>query len=325
MKYRTFGKTGWNISEISFGGWALGGGMWGHQSDDDSIAALKRAVELGVNLIDTAAGYGNGRSEQVIAQALAGTRDRVYVVTKTPPLPGHWPPLPSETVEDRYPESHLRSNLEERLRNLKTDCIDVLLLHIWSRSWNRDPKPLRVLEKFKQEGKIRALGLSTPDHDQDQLNTLLAGGQLDVIQIVYNLFEQQPAAEALPLALQNGLATMGRLVFDEGSLTGKLTSETLFPEGDFRSRYFGGDRLARTVGRVDKIRADLVDTGYTLPQAAIRFALANPGISTVIPGMRNTAQVEANVAASDKPELSRDLLERLYTHIWNRGNWHAGK
>ncbi|HSH94333.1 MAG TPA: aldo/keto reductase [Roseimicrobium sp.] len=325
MKYRSFGKLGWNVSETSLGGWALGGGAWGHQSDDDSIAALRRAVDLGVNLIDTAAGYGNGRSEQVIAKALADVKTKVFIVTKTPPAAGHWPPLPSEGVDNAYPESHLRRNLEERLRNLNTDCIDVLLLHIWSRSWNRDPKPLRVLEKFKQEGKIRAFGLSTPDHDQDQVNTLLAGGQIDVLQLVYNLFEQQPAAETLPLALENGVATMGRLVFDEGSLTGKLTVETRFPEGDFRARYFGGDRLARTVARVEKLRADLTDSGYTLPQAAIRFALANPAMCTVIPGMRNPAQVEANTAASDQPNMSNELLEKLYQHNWNRGNWHAGK
>jgi aryl-alcohol dehydrogenase-like predicted oxidoreductase len=325
MKYRTFGKLGWNVSEISFGGWALGGGWWGNQNDDDSVAALKCAMELGVNLIDTAAGYGEGRSERVIAKAIAGARDRIYIVTKTPPLPGNWPPRPDERVEDRYPESHLRANLEERLKSLNTDCIDVLLLHVWSRAWNRDPKPLGVLEKFKKEGKIRAFGISTPDHDQDQLNALMVGGQIEVVQLVYNLFEQQPAAEALPLALENGVAVMGRLVFDEGSLTGKLTNQTQFPEGDFRSNYFGGDRLPRTVARVEKIKQDLAGTDYTMPQAAIRFALAHPAMSTVIPGMRNVSQVEANVAASDKPEMSQELLQKFYKHIWLRGNWHAGK
>ena len=325
LRYRRFGKLGWNVSEISFGGWALGGGAWGLQSDDDSLAALKRAIELGVNLIDTAAGYGNGRSERVIAKALAGMRDRPYLVTKIPPAAGHWPPLPSEQADVCYPPDYLRQNLEERLKNLQTDCIDVLLLHIWSRAWNRDPTPLRVLEKFKEEGKIRAFGISTPDHDQDQLNALMAAGAVDVVQLVYNLFEQQPAAEALPLALQNGVATLGRLVFDEGSLTGKLTPESTFADGDFRAGYFGGDRLARTVARVDRIKSDLVGTPYTMPQAAIRFALANPGVSTVIPGMRNTAQVEANASASNTPDMPPELLAKLSKHIWNRGNWHAGK
>jgi aryl-alcohol dehydrogenase-like predicted oxidoreductase len=325
MKHRPFGKLGWQISDVSFGGWALGGGAWGAQSDGDSLLALERALDLGVNLIDTAAGYGNGRSEQVIARALAGRRDRVHLVTKTPPVAGNWPPQPHERVEDRYPEAYLRTDLEQRLRYLNTDCIDVLLLHVWSRAWNRDPAPLAVLEKFRQEGKIRAFGISTPDHDQDQLNALLSAGRIDVIQLVYNLFEQQPAAEALPLAQEAGVAVMGRLVFDEGSLTGKLTPATRFPADDFRGRYFGGDRLARTVERVEAIRADLAGSGYTLPQAAIKFALAHPAMSTVIAGMRNASQVEANVAVSDLPDLPAELLARLRRHIWLRGNWHAGK
>ena len=327
MKYRPFGRLGWQVSEISFGAWALGGGAWGAQNDEDSLAALHRALDLGVNLIDTAAGYGAGRSEQVIARALSerATREKVYLVTKTPPVAGNWPPQPHERIEDRYPEAHLRANLEERLRFLRTDCIDVLLLHVWSRAWNREPAALDVLEKFKREGKIRAYGISTPDHDQDQLNTLLTAGRLDVVQLVYNLFEQQPAAEALPLAQTSGAAVMGRLVFDEGGLTGKLTAETRFPEGDFRNGYFGGDRLPRTVARVDKIRADLEGTGYTPAQAALKFALAHPAMSTVIPGMRNAAQADANVAVSAMPDLPAELLVKLRRHIWLRGNWHAGK
>lgn len=327
MKYRPFGRLGWQVSEISFGAWALGGGAWGAQNDDDSLAALHRALDLGVNLIDTAAGYGAGRSEQVIARALSerATREKVYLVTKTPPVAGNWPPQPHERIEDRYPEAHLRANLEERLRFLRTDCIDVLLLHVWSRAWNREPAALDVLEKFKREGKIRAYGISTPDHDQDQLNTLLAAGRLDVVQLVYNLFEQQPAAEALPLARASGAAVMGRLVFDEGGLTGKLTPETRFPEGDFRNGYFGGDRLSRTVARVEKIRADLEGTGYTPAQAALKFALAHPAMSTVIPGMRNAAQADANVAVSMMPDMTVELLVKLRRHIWLRGNWHAGK
>jgi len=325
MNFRKFGKLGWDVSDISFGAWALGGGPWGNQNDSDSIAALNRALELGVNLIDTAAGYGNGRSERIIAQALTGKRDKVYIVTKTPPVSGSWPPQPHEKVEDRYPEAHLRANLEDRLRNFGTDCIDVLLLHVWSRSWNRDPRPLEVLAQFKKEGKIRAFGISTPDHDQDQLNALLAQGRIDVIQLVYNLFEQQPAAEALPLAQDNNVAVMGRLVFDEGSLTGKLNPETKFSEGDFRNRFFGGDRLSRTVTRVEKIKTDIEGSGYTLPQVAIKFALAHPALSTVIPGMRNIAQVEANIAASDLPPLPQSLMDALRKHIWLRGNWHAGK
>lgn len=329
MKTRPFGRLGWSVSEIGFGAWALGGGSWGAQDDADSLGALHRALDLGVNLIDTAAGYGNGRSEQVIARALAERgpreRDKIRLVTKSPPLPGNWPPRPDELLADRYPESHLRANLEERLRLLNTECVDVLLLHVWSRAWNRAPDALDVLDKFKREGKIRAYGISTPDHDQDQLNTLLAAGRLDVVQLVYNLFEQQPAAEALPLAHASGTAVMARLALDEGALTGKLIPETRFPEGDFRNRYFAGDRLPRTIARVAKIQEDLAGTPYTVAQAALKFVLAHPAVSTVIPGMRNTAQAEANVGVSDLADLPPELLARLRRHIWLRGNWHAGK
>lgn len=324
MNYRSFGRLGWRVSEIGFGAWALGG-AWGAQDDRESITALRHALDRGVNLVDTAAGYGGGRSERVIAEAVAGRRDKVLLVTKTPPLPGNWPPWPHERVEDRYPEKYLRANLEERLRNLHTDCLDVLLLHVWSRAWNRDPRPLEVLRRLKEEGKIRAFGISTPDHDQDQLNTLLATGAIDVVQIVYNLFEQQPAAEALPLAQENGVAVMGRLVFDEGGLTGKFTNDTRFAPDDWRGRYFAGDRLARTVARVEKIQADLAGTGFTLPQAALKFSLAHPAMSTVIPGMRNIGQVDANTAVSDLPALPPPLNEKLRAHLWLRGNWHTGK
>lgn len=322
MKHRKFGALGWQVSEIGFGAWAIGGG-WGPQDDADSLATLHSALDLGVNLIDTAAGYGNGRSERLVAQALASRRDKVYVVTKTPPLPGNWPPHPSENVEDRYPANYLRQNVEERLRNLQTDCLDVLLLHVWSRSWNRAPRPLDTLRQLKKEGKIRAFGISTPDHDQDQVNTLLMNRQIDVIQIIYNIFEQQPAAEALPLAMQNGVAVMGRVVLDEGGLTGKLTRQTTFPEGDFRRRYFRDERLLQTVERVEKIRTDLEGTGYTLPQAAMLFALAHPAVNCIIPGMRNVQQAQMNASVSDLPPLPQELLVKLRKHWWMKGNWYA--
>ncbi|MGC4030497.1 MAG: aldo/keto reductase [Tepidisphaeraceae bacterium] len=324
MRYRNFGATDWKVSEIGFGGWALGGGAWGNQDDGDSLTALRTALDSGVNLIDTAAGYGNGRSERVIAEALADHKDKVYLVTKTPVAVGPWPPKPNDGWQERYPEKYLRENVEERLKNLRVETLDVLLLHIWNRAWNRDPGPLETLRKLKAQGKIRAFGISTPDFDQDQVNSLFIDRQIDVVQLVYNIFEQMPRAESLPLAHANGVAVMGRLVFDEGSLTGKLTNDTVFPQNDFRSNYFRGDRLVETVRRVEKVRADLSGTGYDMPTAAIRFALAEPGMSVVIPGMRNERQVRANVAAANAPDLSADLLNTLYGHWWNRGNWHAG-
>jgi aryl-alcohol dehydrogenase-like predicted oxidoreductase len=325
MKYRSFGKTGWNVSEISFGAWAIGG-SWGAQDDDESLRTLHRALDLGVTFIDTAAGYGSGRSERLIARAL---RERpghaVRVATKTPPAAGAWPPSPYDSWADRYSEAYLRANVEERLRNLGTDCIDLLQLHTWTRAWNRDPQPFATLRRLQSEGKVRAIGISTPEHDQNSVIDLMRGGWVDAVQVIYNIFEQEPAAELLPVARETGTAIIVRVAFDEGVLTGKFTEDTVFPEGDFRRNYFAGDRLARAVRRVRAIEADLAGAGSTPAEAALQFVLTHPAVSTVIPGMRRTSQAEANCAVSDKPPLSPEVIERLRRHRWNRGFWYGGK
>jgi aryl-alcohol dehydrogenase-like predicted oxidoreductase len=324
MQYRALGKTGMEVSAVGFGAWAIGG-SWGPQSDDDSLAALHRAIDLGVNFIDTAAGYGNGRSERLIAQVLKGRSEKVYVATKTPPLPGNWPPSPYDVAEERYPESYLRQNVEERLRNLETDCLDLLQLHTWTRAWNKNPKPFEVLRQLQSEGKIRAIGVSTPEQDQNSVIDLMRRGFVDSVQVIYNIFEQEPAAELLPEADALNVGILVRVVFDEGVLAGKYTAQTAFGEDDFRRNYFAGDRLARAVARVDKIKQDLEGTGLSSAEAALGFALAHPAVSTVIPGIRNVAQAEANAAAADMEPLSEELLGRLRKHAWMRGFWYAGK
>ena len=328
MKYRTLGRTNLSVSEIGFGAWAIGG-SWGTQSDDDSIRALHAALDLGVTFIDTAAGYGDGRSERIISQVLRdrGSRDAgsITVATKTPPAPGPWPPSPYCKADERFAESYLRANVEQRLRNLGTDHIDVLQLHTWTRAWNAEAAPLKLLEKLRSEGKVRFYGISTPEHDQNCVIELMQRGLIDVVQVIYNLFDQEPAAELLPVARQANVGIIVRVAFDEGSLTGKFTPETTFAEGDFRNNYFAGDRLGRTVKRVEKIRQDLEGSGYTLPQAALKFALTPAAVSTVIPGIRNVTQAEANCGVSDLPPLPAPLLERLHAHNWLRAFWYAGK
>jgi aryl-alcohol dehydrogenase-like predicted oxidoreductase len=326
MKYRTLGRTGIHVSEIGFGAWAIGG-SWGTQKDEESLAALRRALDIGVNFIDTAAGYGEGRSERLIAKVLKerGERGKVTVATKTPPQPGEWPPTPYDRAEERFSEKYLRGNVEERLRNLGTDCIDILQLHTWTRAWNRDPKPLVHLRKLQKEGKIRFIGISTPEHDQNSLVELMRGGWLDTVQVIYNIFEQEPAAEFLPAASENDVGVIVRVPFDESALTGKLSENTKFAEDDFRNRYFGGDRLKRVVGEVRKVEADIAGSGYTLPQAALKFALAHPAVSVTIPGMRSVAQVDANVPVSDLPDMGEGLLLALRKHNWRRGFWYDGR
>lgn len=329
MKYRPFGQHPLKSSEIGFGAWAIGS-HWGPQSDADSLAALNRALDLGVNFIDTAAGYGDGRSERLIGQVLrerraAGKKESVFVATKTPPAPGIWPPSPYCKAGERFSESHLRENIAERLRNLGASRLDLLQLHTWTRAWNRNPTPFKLLRQLQREGTIGLIGVSTPEHDQNSVIDLMRGGWVDSVQVIYNLFNQEPAAELLDVARECGVGIIVRVAFDEGVLTGKFTGETKFGPDDFRADYFAGDRLARAVARVGEIRKDIAGSGYTLAQTALKFVLAHPAVSLVIPGIRSIAQADANCGVSDLPDPPAELLARLRRHNWRRGIWYEGK
>ncbi len=324
MNYRNLGKQGPRVSEIGFGAWAIGG-SWGPQKDSDSADALETALSNGVNFIDTAAGYGNGHSERIIGQLLEKRPGQVYVCTKTPPVEGKWPPSPYCDIEERYPEHYLRDNVEERMRNLRTDSLDVLLLHTWTRAWNDRPLALEILQRMKSEGLIKQVGISTPEHDQNCVIQLMREGLVDVVQVIYNIFEQEPAAQLLPVAGETGAGIIVRVAFDEGVLTGKYSAGDSFGKDDFRSRYFEGDRLERAVRRTEQIRQDFSESGYTLPQLALKFALSHPSVSTVIPGIRNRHQAIQNSAVSDLPAIPEDMLLRLREHAWNRAFWYGGK
>ncbi len=329
MKFRPFGKHPFNCSEIGFGAWAIGG-AWGTQADTDSLATLHAALDGGVNFIDTAAGYGNGHSERLIGQVLreraaAGKKDQVFVATKTPPADGIWPPSPYCKADERYAEKYLRENIATRLDNLGTQKIDLLQLHTWTRAWNRNPTPFKVLRQLQREGLLGLIGVSTPEFDQNCVIDLMRGGWVDSVQVIYNIFDQEPAAELLDVAKECGVGLIVRVAFDEGALTGKFTTETKFAPDDFRAGYFQGDRLGRAVAKAESVRADLAGSGYTLAQAALKFVLAHPAVSTVIPGMRTVAQAEMNCGVSDLPAMPASLLAKLHRHNWRRSVWYGGK
>lgn len=324
MKYRILGRTGIKVSEIGFGAWAIGS-SWGEQKQEDSIEALHTAIDQGLSFIDTAMGYGNGKSEQIIAQVLKERREEVTVATKIPPADGPWPPSPYCKLEDRYSENYIRKTVDTCRKNLDTDCIDILQLHTWTRAWNRNPKPLDILQKLKNEGIVKYTGISTPEQDQNSVIHLMKEGYLDTVQVIYNIFEQEPAAELLPVAAETNVGIIVRVAFDEGILTGKYTKDQNFPKDDFRSRYFEGDRLVRAVNRVDKIKEEISETNYTMPQVALKFALNHPAVSTVITGIRNKRQAEMNVEVSDLPDLTGDMLNKLRKHSWMRSFWYNGK
>ncbi len=326
MQYRSFGKVGWKVSAIGAGTWALGSN-WGPQDDAQSVAALHKALDLGCNFIDTARAYGNGRSERIIAQVLKERpSDKVYVASKIPPkLPGDWPPSPYDTIEDRFPASHVQAELEASLRDLQTDCIDLMQIHTWSRAWNENPAVFEQMAEFKQQGKIRAVGISTPEHDQNAVLDLMRMKLVDSVQVIYNIFDQDAAMQLLPLAEKLEIAIIVRVPFDESALTGKLTLDTQFADGDIRQSYFAGDRLGRTVNRVEAIRNSIGDRELELASAALKFSLKPTAVSTVIPGIRNGRQAELNCAVADQPPLSNDLNGELRKHYWRRPFWYAGK
>ena len=330
MRTRTFGKTGWDVSEIGFGAWAIGG-SWGAQKDSDSLDALRKALELGVTFIDTAQGYGNGRSETIIGQLFKERGQKlgggpIKVATKVPPTAGAWPPLPGDVCAERYPEAYLRERVEFSLRNLKAEALDILQLHTWTRAWNDDPVAVLTLQKLKKEGKILALGISTPEHDQDSFDQLIKAGLLDSVQVIYNIFEQEPEAELLPAAKKHGVGVIVRVVFDESSLTGKFTAQTKFPDDDFRSKYFRGDRLAQTIERVEAVKKTVAQVSggkeTNLASVAVRFALRHPAVSTVITGIRSVDQAVMNCGFSAQPPLTDELYLAVKKHYWRRAFWY---
>ena len=328
MQTRSLGSEGPTVSEIGFGGWAIGGD-WGQQPDSQSTAALHAAIDRGINLIDTAAGYGEGHSEKIIAGAVSDRSEDIFVATKTPPTSGPWPPSPYCRWQDRYSAAYLRDNVHQRLQNLKRDRIDLLQLHTWTAAWNDDPQPLLVLRQLKEQGKIGLIGVSAPEHDQACVIQLMRDGLIDTVQVIFNLFQQEAASQILPVAAETGTGVLIRVALDEGSLTGKYGADHEYAESDFRRKFFQGDRQSRTVNRVNEIRRDLerfgIDDQYSLADVALKFVLARPEVSSVLVGMRNTDQVEKNCRVSNRRDLNPEIIQHLHRHDWRRGVWYSGK
>ena len=327
MKYRTFGRLGWKVSQIGVGTWAMGSN-WGPQDDEISVKALHQALDLGCNFIDTARAYGDGRSERIVAKTLAQRTagDRVYVASKVPPIiEPDWLATPYQNWWEKYPEQHIRAEVDKSLRDLNVDCIDLMQIHTWSRVWNRDPVPFEILRDCQRQGKVRAIGVSTPEIDQNAVIDLIRGGYVDSIQVIYNIFNQEAQAEIFPVAIEQNTAVIVRVAFDESSLTGKLTKNTKFAEGDIRNAYFAGDRLQRTVDRVEKVREVIGYREANMTRAALKFALKPESVSTVIAGVRNPQQAKMNCEVGDELPMCDTLEQDLRAHNWYRSFWHSGK
>lgn len=317
MYYRTLGKSGIRVSEIGFGGWGIGG--WGARDDDEARRALQRALELGVNFFDTALGYGEGHSERLIGEAVAGCRDKVVIATKIPPKTFRWPVLPHEPLSETFPAQWIVECTEKSLRNLNSDYIDVQQLHAWTPSYVEQDEWYRALLRLKEQGKVRAFGVSANDWDPYGTVSLVESGLIDSVQVIYNIFEQRPAERLFPAALAHNVGIIVRVPFEEGLLTGKLGPGYQFPEGDWRARWLTPDRLAVAADRVEALKPFLAKDRPTLSALALKFVLSHPAVSTVIPGMRRAAHVEANCAVSDGKPLSAEKLEALKAHQFVHG------
>ena len=325
MKYRKFGKFNWQISEIGFGAWAIGGTMWGPQNDDDSIKALHKAIDLGVNFIDTAQGYGAGHSEELIGKVLKERSEEMYVATKVPPK-GYapWPPPDNYDSRKSFPAEYIIEECEKSLKRLQRDYIDIYQFHTWASAFNIRDEWFEAMDKLRDQGKIRAIGVSVHDTTPDSVIASLVNDRVDAVQVIYNIFEQYPQFNLLPIAQKKGTGIIVRVPFDEGSLTGKFTEQTTFPEGDVRQNYFRGNNLRVVVKRVKEIeifKNEKKHSNWSMAEYALRFCLSHQGISTVIPGIRNVRQAEMNTTVSDGVLLGSEELEDLKKFYWRRDFW----
>lgn len=320
MRYRTMGRLGWQVSEIGYGMWGIGGGPGGFTGWDYDVApgCLDLAVELGCTFFDTAWAYGRGVSEQLLGRLLRDHPDRgLKIATKVPPKNREWPPRPSDTLDDVFPADHVREYVHLSLENLGVDRIDLLQFHVWEDRWTPDEQWQRVVAELKAEGLIEAFGLSVNRWEPANCLRAIDTGLVDVVQVIYNIFDQAPEDELFERALRDGVGIIARVPFDEGGLTGRLTADTAFPEGDWRATYFGPENLAPTVDRAERL-AKTVPDDMTMPELALRFILHHPAVSTVIPGMRRPEHVRANLAVSDGTPLDPRLLQELRAHRWDR-------
>jgi len=318
MKFRKLGRTGIEVSEIGFGAWGIGGKQWLGGEDDESLRALHRAIELGVNFIDTALAYGEGHSERLVGQVVREAPGKVWVATKIPPKNLLWPARPGIGIDEVYPYDYAVKCTEKSLQNLKMETIDLQQFHVWNPEWIGRDEWRRAIEDLKKSGKVRAFGISINDHQPDSALELIGTGTIDTVQVIYNIFDQSPESKLYPACQKADIGVLARVPLDEGSLTGALTNDTKFPQGDFREHYFRGDKLGKAVEHAEALKADLKDQQDSMAETALRFVISHPAVTTVIPGMRKVRNVESSVSVSKKGPLAAEILDRLRKHAWDK-------
>ena len=316
MEYRRFGRTEWQVSAVGYGMWGLAG--WKGSDDQETTHGLDLAVAKGCNFFDTAWGYAEGKSERILSDLIRRhSETKIYVATKIPPMNFKWPSRRGYLLEDCYPASHIIEYVEKSLFNLRVDTIDLIQFHVWEDDWYENDEWKHALVQLKQQGKIDKVGVSINRWEPENSIQTLKTGLIDAVQVIYNIFDQAPEDELFPLCRELDIGVIARVPFDEGTLTGNLTLDTRFPEGDWRNTYFVPENLAASVERAEAIKK-ILPSNHTLAEVALKFILQNKDVSTVIPGMRKERHVLANMQAGENYTLPEDLIDELNKYRWDR-------
>jgi aryl-alcohol dehydrogenase-like predicted oxidoreductase len=316
MKYRKLDRTGFEVGEIAHGLWGMSG--WSGSDDQESLAALQLAVNLGCNFFDTAWAYGEGKSDGLLGEVMArNSEKRLYAASKVPPANDKWPALPQYKYRDVFSPEHVFKYADLIRKKLNVDTIDLLQFHVWDDSWTDNPDFRSTVEKLKDGDWIRSFGLSLNRWEPGNGLKALRTGLVDVVQVIYNIFDQAPEDELFPACQELNVGVIARVPLDEGSLGGKMTLATRFPKEDWRSGYFGPENLRKTIERVDGLKK-ILPAGMTLPEMSLGFIVSHPAVSTIIVGMRKPTHVRENIAISDAGPLDKTLLAELKKHRWDR-------
>jgi aryl-alcohol dehydrogenase-like predicted oxidoreductase len=317
MNYRRFGRTKWQVSEIGYGMWGMGG--WTGSDDEESLASLQRAVDLGCNFFDTAWAYGEGHSEKLLGQIVrANSSKKIYTATKIPPKNLKWPSRRGSTLDDCFPPDHIDKFVHSSLENAGLESFDLVQFHVWEDDWVDDDRWAKKMDELRHAGLVKAVGISINRWEPWNGVRAVKSGLIDAVQVIYNIFDQNPEDDLFPACVEMDTAVIARVPFDEGSLTGTLTKDSKWPEGDWRNVYFVPENLLPTVERADALKPIAEQNSISMPEMALRFILGNPVVSTIIPGMRKLSHVDSNIKTSDVGRLSDDLLAELTEHRWDR-------
>lgn len=316
MKTRKFGKTNWLISELGYGMWGLAG--WTGSDQKEVEKSLELSVELGCNFFDTAWGYAEGKSEEILGKLLRRHSDKkLYAATKIPPKNFIWPSKAGFQLKDCFPASHIIEYTEKSLKNLNVDQIDLQQFHVWEDAWSDQDEWKSAIEKLTKEGKVAHWGVSVNRWEPNNCLKTIETGMISSVQVIYNIFDQNPEDELFPLCKKMDVGIIARVPFDEGSLTGLLTYDTIFPADDWRSTYFVPENLTSSVDHANALKP-IIPEGMDMPEMALRFILSNPDVGTIIPGMRKIKHVQSNISCSDGQGLPKAKIDELRNHRWER-------